>query len=280
MNNWTAVGVGIVGLVLLCLFAIYRNHRYSKKSKRPSRKEVAATNKIKKAYEAERDRLWTIQGFKYKEFKDGLATLAEQAKIHQWSLFRFTQEVLERTEDAIVEYENQCTKKHLIEKYMPNYFHVCMKHAADAILIYSGNKGLSAIGDDLMRFVESNFRLKGIQGVFYRHRQHMHYSERCEAMAVAILRFFAQSIAKTTMDYATKPFDYLTDEDMTDWESVAKEFYRKAIDVHFAEVVKTIERENYSAQTRRDNQEHQKSRRQRASRIKKQSRKARKMNYA
>jgi hypothetical protein len=280
MNNWTAVGVGIVGLVLLCLFAIYRNHRYSKKSKRPSRKEVAATNKIKKAYEAERDRLWTIQGFKYKEFKDGLATLAEQAKIHQWSLFRFTQEVLERTEDAIVEYENQCTKKHLIEKYMPNYFHVCMKHAADAILIYSGNKGLSAIGDDLMRFVESNFRLKGIQGVFYRHRQHMHYSERCEAMAVAILRFFAQSIAKTTMDYATKPFDYLTDEDMTDWESVSKEFYRKAIDVHFAEVVKTIERENYSAQARRDNQEHQKSRRQRASRIKKQSRKARKMNYA
>uniref|UniRef100_A0AAU7PF54 Uncharacterized protein n=1 Tax=Burkholderia phage vB_BgluM-SURPRISE13 TaxID=3159457 RepID=A0AAU7PF54_9VIRU len=280
MNNWTAVGVGVIGLVLLCLFAIYRNHRYAKKSKRPSRKEVAAVNKIKKAYEAKRDQEWTIQGFKYKEFKDGLVALAEEAKIHNWSLFRFTKEVLERTEDAIIEYENQCTKKHLIDQYMPNYFHVCMKHASDAIVLYSGHKGLSAIGDDLMCFVENNFRLKGIQGVFYRHRQHLHYSERCEAMAVAILSYFGQSIAKTTMDYATKPFDYLGDEDMTDWESVAKEFYRSAIDKHFAEAVKSIERENYSAQARRDNQEHQKSRRQRAARIKKQSKKARRMNYA
>lgn len=250
------------------------------KKKKTSRAERRAVQAAQKAYEEKRDREWAIQGFKYKEFKDELVNMVEQAKIHNWSLFKFTKDVLMMTEDTMVEYEQNCTKQALIDVYMPNYFHVVMKHACDAILEYSGRKGLSGIGMELMAFVESNFRIKGIQGVFYRHRQHLHYSDRCEAMSVAILSFFGQNIAKTTMDYATKPFDYLSEEDMTEWDLVVKEFFRTAIDEHFANAVKHIERTNYAAQTRLDNKEHQKNRRQRSARVKKQNRKARKNAYA
>lgn len=280
MNNWTAVGVGIVGVLILLAIIAFRMVSFSKKTKRPSRKERHALKNIQKAYEAKRAREWAIQGFRYKEFKDGLITLMEEAKIHNWSLFSFTQEVLNRTEDTMVEYEKNCTKQALIDAYMPNYHHVVMKHACDSILEYSDRKGLSTIGMELMKFVSENFRIDGIQSVFYRHRQHLHYSERCEAITVAILMFFGQNIAKTTMDYATKPFDYLADDEMTEWELVSKEFFRTAIDEFFANTVKHIERTNYAVQARRDNQEHQKNRRQRSARVKKQNRKARKNAYA
>lgn len=272
-------GALILGAIVLA-FIWFSTRQRNVKSKKPSRKDRRAIENIQKAYEAERDREWTLQGFRYKEFKDKLVKTMEQAKTYHWSLFLFTQTVLELTERSMQEYENNCKKKALIDAYMPNYFHVVMKHACDSIIEYSGRKGLSGIGMELMRFVESNFRLKGIQGVFYRHRQHLHYSDRCEAMTVAILSFFTQNIAKTTMDYATKPFDYLTDEDMTEWELVSKEFFRKAVDEYFADAVKHIERTNYAAQARRDNQEHQKNRRQRSARVKKQNRKAKKMGYA
>lgn len=275
-----AVGVGVVGLVILLAVVAIRIHLSSKKTKRPNRKQSAEVKQAQKAYEAKRDREWALQGFSYKAFKDGMDAMVETAKINNWSVFKFVKEALERTEEALLEYRNACTKPHLVDACMPNYYSVCMKHAVDAIVLFSGRKNLSGVGMELMSFVELHFRLKNIHSVFYRHRQHLHYSERCEAMSVAILSFFGQSISKTAMDYATKPFDYLTDEDMVEWDLVQKEFFRKAVDEYFADAVKGIERENYSAQARRDNHEHQKNRRQRSARMKKQTKKARKMNYA
>jgi hypothetical protein len=269
-----------LGIVILFPVVLLRKLLKPKNKKKPSRKEIAETKKARSAYEAKRDQEWALQGFCYKEFKESLEKAMSQGKEHRWSLLIFTQTVLSLTEKQIFGYQDKCLKKHLIDKYMPNYYHVVMKHAVESIVQYSEGKHLSGIGLELMRFVEEHFRIKGIQGVFYRHRQHLHYSERCEAMSIAILSFFSQNIAKTTMDYATKPFDYLTDEDMTEWELVIKEFFRKAVDEYFNDAVKGIERSNYATQARRDNQEHQKNRRQRSARVKKQNRKQRKAGYA
>jgi hypothetical protein len=284
MYNLNAVGVGVAGLFcLIVVIAIkaFMSWKRPKKEKKLSRKDRRELKRLLHADAMQRSVERACQFQRYDAFKDALKKLNETGKLHQYSLVRFTKQVLDLIEDELIAYEGACTKTHLIEQYMPNYYAVIMMHGMQAIIEYSGRKGLQAIGMDLMQFVEHHFRIRNLNGVLYRHRQHLHYADRCECMAVAILEFFGRPISQGVIMSCTVPFDRCKeDEDLSTWESVQTEFFRRGIDDYFAGAVKHVERENYQTQARLDNQEHQKNRRQRSARIKKQNRKARKMHYA
>lgn len=288
--NTTYIAYGLIALLvlgfLLWVKAMVKipGHRAGdlrKTTKRkPTRAERRATEKAQKEYARIRAHEWTLQGVRYVDFQKSIKDAQEQAKIHQLSLFKFTQLILGLVEEQIWIYQETCQKKHLIDQYMPNYYHVVMKHGIDAIMIYSDRKNLQSISDELRDFVEEHFRIRNLSGVYHRHRSYLNYTERSECMAVAILSFFSRNIASTTMQYATKPFDFLSDEDMTDFNAVNREFYRTAIDVHYADCAKSIERQNYAVRSQKDSIAHEKNRRQRSSRIKKQNRKRSKSIYA
>lgn len=284
MYNPNAVAVGLVGLLILIVVIAFKwviAEKRSKKEKKMSRKDKRELKRLLHVAALASSRERSAQQLKYDTFKDNLKKFIEHSKIHNFSLLRFTKGVLDQIEDEMIAYEGACTKPHYIGQYMPNYYAVIMMHGTQAIIEYSGRKGLQSIGMDLMQFVEHHFRIKNLNGVLYRHRQHLQYADRCECMAVAILEFFGRPISQSVIMSCAVPFDMCKeDEDLSTWDAVRHEFFERGIDQYFAGAVKHVERENYAIQARLDNQEHQKNRRQRSARIKKQNRKARKMNYA
>jgi hypothetical protein len=283
MINWTAVGVGVIGLIgLIIVYSFFKFiNRTRPKEKKMSRKEKRELKRLLHAVALQSSRERGAQQMRYDTWKDNLKRFVDDANLHKFSLVRFTKGVLDKIEDEMIAYEGACTKPHYVGQYMPNYYAVIMMHGMQAIIEYSGRKGLQAIGLDLMQFVEHHFRIKNLTSVLYRHRQHLHYAERCECMAIAILEFFGRPISQSAIMSCAVPFDMCReDDDLATWDSVRHEFFERGIDNYFAGAIKHAERENYATQARIDNQEHQKNRRQRSARIKKQNRKARKMHYA
>ncbi|BAQ02722.2 hypothetical protein [Ralstonia phage RSL2] len=268
-------------LIVVIAIKAFFSWKRPKKEKKMSRKDKRELKRLLYAAQLQSSRERSAQQLKYDTFKDSLQKFIAASKNQNYSLVRFTKGVLDQIEDEMIAYEGACTKSHYIGQYMPNYYAVIMMHGMQAVIEYSGRKGLQAIGMDLMQFVEHHFRIKNLNGVLYRHRQHLHYADRCECMAVAILEFFGRPISQSVIMSCAVPFDMCKeDEDLTTWDNVRHEFFERGIDQYFAGAVKHVERENYATQARLDNQEHQKNRRQRSARIKKQNRKARKMNYA
>jgi hypothetical protein len=140
---------------------------------------------------------------------------------------------------------------------------------------YSDRKGLQAIGMDLMRFVEDNFYVKNLASVMHRHRQYIHFNERCEGMSLAVLEFFDKQLPRFVTDTANVPFDYLDDNDMENWHSFQRRFYANAIDITYVGFMKQIEKTSYAAQAKQDSINIQKNRRQRSKRLSKKNRKPR-----
>lgn len=283
MYNLNAMGVGLVGLIVLIIAVLVRTfaNRERPKEKKMSRKDKRELKRLLHVAALQTSRERSAQQMRYDAFKDALSQFIASSKVHGYSLVRFTKGILDLIEDEMIAYEGACTKTHLIGQYMPNYYAVVMMHGTQAIIEYSGRKGLQAIGMDLMHFVEHHFRIKNLNGVLYRHRQHLHYADRCECIAIAILEYFGRPISQSVIMSCAVPFDLCReDDDLVKWDSVRHEFFERGIDQYFAGAVKHVERENYATQARIDNIEHQKNRRQRSARIKKQNRKARKMNYA
>lgn len=284
MNNLNAMGIGVVGLIVLIgivLIRAFMRRERPKKEKKLSRKDKRELKRLLHAAHLQSCRERSAQQLRYDKYKEALKRWVVHCNIHKSSLLTFTKGALDLVEVEILAYEVQCKKKHLVEQYMPNYYHVIMMHACQAIIEYSGRKGLQAIGHELMDFVDTYFKIKNLNAVLYRHRQHLHYADRHECMAVAILEFFGKQVSQSVILSCAVPFDLCKeDEDLATWDSVRHEFFARAIDGYFAGAVKHVERENYTIQARIDNIEHQKNRRQRSARIKKQNRKARKVNYA
>jgi hypothetical protein len=269
----------VAALVILVIIGLFWHKRKKRPKTGPENRQaahdLAATNRSVRRNdefaEVKDDsnikRRHMKQTAEYEKFLGVLERLKEAGRIHRWSTFTFGKYVLEELEKAVLLYTNASTNQGRISTTVSAYQWILFHHVAKVILEYSNGKGLQAIALELIKISEKYYKLKGLNGVLYRHKGHIHYNDRCEGMSIAILNFFVQHVPTGTLEEAMYPFDMLPVSEVYSDEMFRRTFYQKAIDVTYAEVMEQVEKTNYAAQARKDQQEHEKNRRQRAKRV-------------
>lgn len=187
------------------------------------------------------------------------------------SLYQYTKDVLGLVENFFNAYEREAAKMHVVDRFMPNLYYAVMHVIAIDIKAFAGQGSFQPIAMDLIKFVERQFGLASMTDVMARNKGQVQFNDRCDAMARSILHFFLIK-EKTGLGFGRLlPFDYLNDAELTEWEEVRRSFNRHAIEGHYVELMRDMDKMDHAERTRHDRQDHDNNRRQRARRIAKQS---------
>ncbi|HEX9136547.1 MAG TPA: hypothetical protein VF905_06340 [Nitrospirota bacterium] len=273
--------LSVAVLVILVIIGLIWNQRKSRPKTGPVHRQAAhdlaaspANRSARRANEfAEVNEETSVkrrrakQQAKYEEFLAVIERLKEAGRIHGWSVFTFGKNLLAALETAIGDYTCRSMIQGRVENHVSAYQWILMTDVSKALMEYSGGKGLQAIALDLLKICEKYYKLNGLNGVLYRHKGHIHYNDRCDGMSTAIVRFFAQHVPSGAKEAAMAPIDLLSNNELIPNEMFRRTFYIEAIDRTYSEIMKQTERTNFAAQARKDQQEHEKNRRQRAKRV-------------
>lgn len=263
----------------LILFAVFVPWILKKKSKKDglpaaqplNRRERRAAEQKKEQFEqkciaAEEDMKKRVATLRYDV--NGVTKYAHEKNM---SLYQYTKDVLGIVENFFNSYEREAVKMQLVDRFMPNLYYAVMNVVALDIKAYAGDRSYQPIAIDLIKFVERQFCLTSLTDVMARNKGQVQFNDRCDAMARSILHFFRIK-EKTGLGYGRLlPFDYLNDAELTDWEEVRRSFNRHAIEGHYVDLMRDMDKMDHSERTRHDRQDHDNNRRQRARRIAKQS---------
>lgn len=171
-------------------------------------------------------------------------------------------------EREIEQYRNRAHKKTVAENNISIHDVYVVGSICTAIIQMASARrvnDLTCINQALMRFVESNLRIRHLNAVLYRHKGSVAKSIRAAAMARCIIEYYRHSDTIDVSEIA--PFDYLGPTQMTENEVARRDFFEKAIDITYINAMKTATREPYSKTERVRNEAHENNRKQRRRRV-------------
>lgn len=231
------------------------------------RKERRAIMFANQTVDEVKDRASNFQHQAYLKFLSNVAnTLSYDSGNNFLSLAR---ELLTIAEKEIRDYRKRA---HLTERaeghitlvevgIMQHISHVLVRCAADQRV-----NDLSSIAHELVKFMETSFRIGQLNGVMYRNKATVSQSQRASAMSHSILKFFTDHNWLTNGNESI-PLDYLPLSEMFTNDDFRRDFFHVAVDNTYRGMMKESDREKYRSADRIRNDNHETNRKHRKRRL-------------
>lgn len=173
-------------------------------------------------------------------------------------------------EREITAYRHRAHKQDLVDTNVSMNDIVVTVAVCNAIVNYALQcriTDMGCIGVELMKFVETNMRVRHLNGVLYRNKGTVTHSQRCSAMAHAIIKYFHGYEIGDQLAKCSIPFDYLPVDWVIENEEFRRRFFQEAIDKTYRSMMKAAEQNAYGKTERIRNQEHENNRKHRRRRV-------------
>lgn len=188
----------------------------------------------------------------------------------------FVRDALAIAEKEIRDYRKRAHSSERMEGHVSMVDLFIMKHISRLIVQAAADcrvSDLSGIAHDLVKFMETNFRIGQLNGVMYRNKATVSQSQRASSMSHSILQFFIEG-NWITEDLTGIPFDYLPMAELYTNDDFRRDFFHVAVDNTYRGMMKESDREKFRSADRVRNDNHQSNRKHRKRRLEKSSKRA------
>lgn len=180
-------------------------------------------------------------------------------------------DLLAVAEKEIHDYRKRAHLTERAEGYITMVEISIMRHLSEMLIQSASNcrvSDLSGSAHELVKFMETNFRVGQLNGVMYRNKATVSQSQRASAMSHSILKFFTDGNWGTN-EVCNIPLDYLPLSEMYTNDDFRRDFFHVAVDNTYRDMMKDSDREKFRSAERVRNDNHQSNRKQRKRRLEK-----------